>query len=209
MGGAVSCAARWLRRQIRSEPVPAGNLCAVVNAARCWRTRRRRLHGELGDGTKVDRLLPVQVLDLEDAAALGAGHFHSCARTNVGTVLQWGVDWATGLDWKDRPQRATDLGDVVEIAAGGMHTCVRHASGNVSCWGKNDHGQLGDGTTDDHKAPGVVVELAAAVGLGAGENHTCARLAAGGVACWGSNGGGQLGDGTRLDRQSPVLVLAL
>lgn len=45
------------------------------------------------------------------------------------------------------------LADVIQIGAGTDHVCARTTGGKVLCWGDNDHGQLGDGTTQDRSVP--------------------------------------------------------
>src|SRR5512140_2750053 len=40
-----------------------------------------------------------------------------------------------------------------QIDCGDFHTCARMVDGTVRCWGRNDHGQLGDGTTTDRPSP--------------------------------------------------------
>lgn len=38
--------------------------------------------------------------------------------------------------------------DVVQTSLGSGHTCAVKIDGSLWCWGRNDHGQLGDGTTE-------------------------------------------------------------
>lgn len=74
----------------------ATHACARTGggAVFCWGGNG---HGELGDGTHSDRLIPVSVLTLGvgegagvDAVATGAGF--SCARKGGGTVVCWGYN---------------------------------------------------------------------------------------------------------------------
>jgi alpha-tubulin suppressor-like RCC1 family protein len=95
--------------------------------------------------------------------------------------------------------------------------------GRGLCWGRNDHGEVGDGTTEDR---GDVVEVSDSPGhighsnfaIAAGTSHTCAEFSeslrdtAGvwqhrdSIRCWGSNAAGQLGDRTRIDRETPAIA---
>ncbi|MBI5537368.1 MAG: hypothetical protein HY898_31890 [Deltaproteobacteria bacterium] len=74
-----------------AEQIAAGNnhTCAVLsnNALYCW---GYNAEGEVGNGTKIDVLLPAQVLDNVVAVDLGDGH--SCAARVDGSVDCWGIN---------------------------------------------------------------------------------------------------------------------
>jgi alpha-tubulin suppressor-like RCC1 family protein len=81
--------------------------------------------------------------------------------------------------------------------------------GTPRTWGSNSFGELGDGTTANHFAPGPVTGLGDAVELAGGRDHGLAVLGDGTVRAWGANTYGQLGDGTATRRTSPVTVPGL
>ena len=91
------------------------------------------------------------------------------------------------------------------------HTCAVMPDTGVQCWGGNQHGELGDGTTDNSNVPVDVVEgsgrLSGISAVTTGYEHTCAVTVAGGAKCWGDNEFGQLGDDSTDNSLTPVDVL--
>ena len=195
-----------------------GNIYTCVlttgGGVKCWGSNQ---HGQLGDGTTALRLTPVDVLGLTSGiSAVTAGLWHTCALTTNGGVKCWGWNDHGQLGDSTTEQQLTPVdvvgltSGVVSVSAGYSHTCAISTSGGVRCWGFNDHGQLGDGTTEQQLTPVDVVGLTSGVvAVSAGGEHTCALTTSGGVKCWGGNMFGQLGDGTSEQRLTPVDVLGL
>ncbi len=94
-----------------------------------------------------------------------------------------------------------------QLDCGDFHTCARVADGTVRCWGRNDHGQLGDGTTEDRPQPVAPAGVRGVAEIAAGSTYSCARLDSGGVQCWGS--GRMLGDGETRTNALPSTVTGL
>lgn len=80
-----------------------------------------------------------------------------------------------------------------KLVAAGDSTCAVMSDTTVRCWGRNDHGQLGDGTTTDATRP-VTPAIRSVQDLQLADGTACALLDDKSVACWGRiawQGGGQ------------------
>jgi alpha-tubulin suppressor-like RCC1 family protein len=178
----------------------------------CW---GRNDDGQLGDGTRTPRTVPVRVLD--DAVAVATGERHTCAVRSGGAVLCWGADEKGQLgdgggDDKLTPAPVAGLDDAVAVAAGVDFSCATHAAdGTVSCWGDDTVGQLGDGSAADGlpRRPTAVFGLIGVRAVTARWRHACAVRDDETLWCWGYNNDGQLGDGSRVDQRQPVRVAGL
>ncbi len=201
-------------------PVVAGehHTCALRpdGTVRCWGAGA---WGLLGDGVGfVSRIAPVTVVGLTGVVKLAAGAHHTCAVLSNGTVRCWGYnaegqlgDGTSGSGaYSATPVAVAGITDAVDLVAGESHTCAVLSNGTARCWGKNDFGQLGDGTTDDHPTPVAVVGLANVRQIDAGNHFNCATLTDGTLRCWGASTHGQLGEGTTaVVNPTPVAVPGL
>jgi alpha-tubulin suppressor-like RCC1 family protein len=198
--------------------VSAGEVhtCALTTGGgvRCWGSNA---DGQLGDGTTIDRLSPVDVSGLAGGVtAVDLGAVHTCALTTGGGVKCWGANWNGQLGDGATTDRLTPVdvsgltSGVGAISAGSFHTCAVTTGRGLKCWGDNWLGQLGDGATTDRLTPVDVKGLTSGVAaVSGGGGHTCALTAAGGIKCWGLNEDGQLGDGTQGRTLTPTAVTGL
>ncbi|WP_018653355.1 RCC1 domain-containing protein [Actinomadura flavalba] len=187
-------------------------------------------HGQLGDGTTVDRPTPVKVRAadgrpgaLTGVVAVSANSDFSMALRSDGTVVTFGKGDAgqRGTGTRAAPLipttvRAADrrgpLRGITAIAADGRTELALTRSGRVLSWGANTFGMLGDGTRRPRALPGPVKglegegALTGVTRIAMGGQHGLAVLRDGRLAAWGRNDLGQLGDGTRRDRPVPDVV---
>jgi cysteine-rich repeat protein len=190
------------------------NTCALLGSGeiRCWGLNN---HGQLGDGTMMNRISPVAVTGLPGAAqSISCGNFHTCAVLSTGGIACWGYNVmgqlgdGTTTD-SMTPVETTGLPSVaLSVSAGGYHTCALLSTGGVMCWGQNSFGELGNGSTTDSPVPVQVSGLDSGVAsVAAGGYHSCATLTSDGTPrCWGQNTSGQIGDGSLVNRSTPVNV---
>jgi len=140
--------------------------CAITTSGEAWCWGNNN-HGQLGDGTTIDRALPVRVLGLDGRmVSVVAGAEHTCAWLDTGKVKCWGGGERGQLGngaWADSLSPVTvslpNSFHVAQITSGGSHMCARSTAGNVSCWGWNYAGQLGNGTFENANAPMPVVGM--------------------------------------------------
>ena len=168
-------------------------------------------HGQLGDGTIIDRHTPVQVQNLSNITAISAGERHNLALQDDGTVWMWGGFWADEDDpTPPPPKKVEGLPTIKAISAGLWHNLVLAYDGTVWAWGANNYGQLGDGTAEGREMPKVMQDISGITAISAGWGHSVALRDDGTVWAWGLNGHGQIGGGTawmqRLPAQSQGLT---
>ena len=196
--------------------VGAAHSCAVQQdgAVMCWGGSER---GQLGDGTRTDRAVPVRVAGLPPAARVVLGVEHSCALLRDRTVRCWGSNtWGeAGLREHGtysigggkleigtealQPVVVTALATAMGLCAGAGRSCAWLQDGTVRTWGSES---FRAGARAMQGLDGVLQVEAAG-------RHACALRADGTVRCWGNNESGQLGDGTRKDRSAAVAVSTL
>jgi len=199
----------------------AGNkhACAVRSSGStvCWGQNDK---GQLGKGANGDEVVPVSVAGGHTFVTISAGEKHTCAVDASNALYCWGenvdgqLGMVTGPDQMAIPTAVTNTNMTggVAVAAGGHHSCGLDASqpdAFVWCWGKNDRGQLGDGSTNDHNtAVGVKTTTSSlsALEVSAGDKHSCAVGVNHQAYCWGANDKGQLGDESTADRSFATRV---
>ena len=159
---------------------------------------------------------PLQV-DSEGGTAFGqtiaCGGDSSAAIKEDGTLWAWGYNRygqiGCGLDGREHyavENPAQIMDNATSVSLGNLHSAAIKEDGSLWAWGLNDHGQIGDGSSEQEiNAPVKVMDNVASVSLGGG--HSSAIAKDGSLWAWGLNNRGQLGDGTTEDRAVPVKVM--
>ena len=168
-GGSTSVRLKPTQIALSSWPKtnPAGSdqtSCLVLGdgSIACWGLNS---HGQLGDGTVVDRFTPAAVLlpSGEQATYISAttdGSSFYALMTDT-SVYAWGrndrgqLGDGTTTD-RSTPVRVVGVTTPYGVAAGNAHACSQTSSFIVQCWGANDLGQLGDGTFVDRPTPQTI-----------------------------------------------------
>jgi alpha-tubulin suppressor-like RCC1 family protein len=202
----------------------------VSGRAKCWGDNP---NGQLGDGSIIQRHLPVKVMNSTGSAPLESVveivvpefGFHTCAKLTNHQAMCWGSNGTGELGDNTIQERhlpvsvknaagTGPLAGVSHITVGGAHSCALIGTSAV-CWGRNDSGQLGDGTIAQRNLP-VTVKNPAGTGpltgvlqIDGGAVDSCARLVFGLAECWGNRFFGELGDGYALSTSSPKPLPAL
>ncbi len=205
-----------------------GQTVALKNDGSVWAWGRNDM-GQLGNGTKANTNMPVQVTCgasyLSNVTAIACGGLHTIARKSDGTVWTWGrnnlgqLGNGTTSDTNMATQVAGFSG-VSNIEAGTYFTLALKTDGTVWTWGDNSRSELGltidSMTLGSSNRPTVVVAtngvgtLSNVVAISAGNYHAVALKGDGTVLAWGYNLYGQLGEGDYVSEKSvPVQVVGL
>lgn len=190
------------------------SVCVLASGSiYCWGYNAR---GQLGDGTTVNRNIPVAVtmngeLAGKTVSSVEAGGSTVCAiagnqvycwGSNQYGELGTGVTSPTGV--QSVPTAATAVNATVagktitKLSMSSQGGCVL-ASGQVYCWGANWYGELGDGITPTGFGNAAAIRLAPSpvdttgvlsgktvTDLSKGYGHTCV-IADSKPYCWGAN----------------------
>lgn len=182
--------------------------------------------GQLGDGTKINRNVPIEVLTSDILSGkiinqVSAGSSHAMYLDSEGKVYGVGGNWNGQLGDGTTVDRITPVQTkiskaiegrfIIQIASGSIFTMLLDSNGKVYGMGGNGYGQLGDGTTSSRFEPVSIDDTEILFGkiivqISCGYYHTMLLDSNGYVYGVGFNFYGQLGDGSNVNKLTPVAV---
>jgi alpha-tubulin suppressor-like RCC1 family protein len=176
--------------------------------------------GELGQGDKLERHVPVAVATGVSFVSVVASGDYTCGLDEIGAVYCFGANDRGQLGQGDRSERDVPTRVPLPVAARLVsanfeHVCALLADASLYCWGQNFEGELGQNdsppggnepdTARDFLAP-VAVPGADWSNVSAGDGFSCGIRFDGTLWCWGRNTGHQLGPDTTVQIRHPIQV---
>lgn len=154
-------------------------------------------YGQLGNGTLIDSMTPIQVININNVTDIASNLQKSFAVRYDGTVWHWGRRGAAVVPEQQIPQIVDGVSDIIKIAVGYRHAVALKSDGTVWTWGfsyqHNFYGELGDGTIEDRYTPAQISGVNNVVDIAASCCHNLALKSDGTVWAWGANGYSALG----------------
>lgn len=205
-----------------AEGISAGerHTCAIKagGTVQCWGSNSS---GQLGNNTKIDSSVPVDVMNLKNVTLISAGLRHTCALVAGGTAWCWGLNVygqlgnGTTAD-SSVPILVAGLTGAISVVAGDFHSCAIVSNGSVQCWGSGAFGSVLVKASAPATSPmalaglsGAVSSISTTVGAQGSYDHSCGIFSGGVVQCWGDNFSGELGNGSTVLTSPPVQVQGL
>ena len=203
----------------------ANSAFGITSTGTLW-TWGYNTHGELGDGTTVNKSSPVQVGSLTDWKQVAGGFNHTAAIKTDSTLWTWGYNSYGQLGdgtivMKSSPVQVGSLTDWKKVASGSYHIAAIKTDNTLWAWGSGRSGQTSNvidgwqtiidlsygevGRDTDWR---VVDPDTLIINTTGGGDYLCNFGIKSNGTLWscGYNGFGQLGTGDTTSYSSPVQV---
>ena len=157
-------------------------------------------HGQLGDGTKVNRLSPIPVSGGLSFKQIAAGSVTTCGLTTDGAVYCWGRHGVPGSETIPMPFGPTLR--FTSITLGGYHACGITIDSDGYCWLVGGGGAAPGDQSNPYRIAGnfKFTQLQGYYG------STCGRTIDERTYCWGQNRFAQTGAPPSETVNQPFLV---
>ena len=170
----------------------------------------KNVFGQIGDGTTVDKLIPVQIGSSSWTAVAASLHTSYAIRSG-GTLFAWGRGTENQLGDGSAISKSSPVqigsSSWTAVSGGLTHAVAIRSGGTLFSWGANGNGQLGDGTLISRNSP-VQIGSSSWTAVQAGGYHSIGIRSGGTLFTWGNNGFGQIGDRNsfNINYSSPVQI---
>ncbi|GAB3587863.1 hypothetical protein GCM10027345_39140 [Hymenobacter daeguensis] len=192
----------------------AAHILATQTNGTLWSWGRNG-RGSLGDGSRTDSTIPVQVGSSNTWSRVAAGGFTSAADQTDGTLWMWGGneygqsgDPTLTLAKIPVPTQVGTAANWTTPAATTSTSMGLRADNSLWTWGSDYIGLLGDGPLANRQTVARIDSPATYIHLSGNSIHVLALRADSSLWAWGDNQFGQLGDGTTTARLAPTSVSA-
>jgi trimeric autotransporter adhesin len=178
---------------------------AIKNDGTLWAWGRNNA-GQLGDGTQLNRLTPVQIGNGSNWKQITAGAWYTLAIKNDGTLWGWGSNSWTTIN-SQIPVQIGFATDWEDVASGNFFILAKKVNGTIWSWGHPANGSTGQNTQN-----GILVPTQIGIDSNWHSIHTSAYRSfaiKNDGTLWGAgdNWDGELGDGaTEVEYQVFTLI---
>ena len=189
---------------------------AIRTDGSLW-TWGRNSEGQLGNGTRANSAVPIQIMPDYKMVSVSAGMEHTAAVRDDGTLWIWGSTGfaANGhgrgtspISHGNTPVQLGEDADWVLVSAGANYTAAIKTDGSLWGWRGDEERRWSpyEDSVTRHDTPIQIGTYTDWVSVSAGRANAFAIRSDGSLWGWGDNGAGQLGDGTRTSRSTPVQI---
>jgi len=179
------------------------------------------VHGQLGNGmgenwddSRANSAVPIQIAPDYKWVSVSAGHTHTLAIRNDGTLWIWGMTGSAANGLRslnpifhgDAPVQLGEETNWMSVSAGDIYNAAIKTDGSLWGWRGDIEHWWYESITIRNDTPIQIETATDWVSVSAGMANALAIRADGSLWGWGRNDAGQLGDGTRTYRDVPVQI---